>query len=135
MSLPTTPSLATAGGRVTVDLGALTGNWRMLAEQAEGAATAAVVKGDGYGVGLEAVARRWPKRAARFFVALPEEGFRLRSAARRDHLRPRRADAGGAEAMASARPPVLGSWPEIGGMGRIPDGGGRPARRSTSIPA
>src|SRR3990167_1311294 len=113
---PTTPSLATAGGRVTVDLGALTGNWRMLAERAEGAATAAVLKGDGYGVGLEAAARALAEAGCQtFFVALPEEGFRLRSAVRDaiiyvlDGLIP-----GGAEALASARlRPVLGSWPEI----------------------
>ena len=113
---PTTPSLATAGGRVTVDLGALTGNWRMLAERAEGAATAAVLKGDGYGVGLEAAARALAEAGCQtFFVALPEEGFRLRAAVRDaiiyvlDGLMP-----GGAEALASARlRPVLGSWPEI----------------------
>ena len=104
------------GGRVTIDLGALADNWRSLAKRAENAATGAVVKGDGYGIGLEVAARTLAEAGCQtFFVALPEEGFRLREAVRDatiyvlDGLMP-----GSATALARARlRPVLGSWPEI----------------------
>ncbi len=68
-----------AGGRLTIDLGALAANWRDLAARAEGAVAAAVVKGDGYGIGLEPAARALSEAGCdTFFVALPDEGLRLR---------------------------------------------------------
>ena len=105
-----------ACGRVTIDLGALANNWRMLARRAETAATAAVVKGDGYGIGLEPAARALAEAGCQtFFVALADEGLRLRAAVRDgiiyvlDGFLP-----GGANAFADGRlRPVLGSWPEI----------------------
>lgn len=70
-----------AAGRLTIDLGALAANWRDLAGRAAGAETAAVVKGDGYGIGLEPAARALADAGCRtFFVAPPEEGLRLRRA-------------------------------------------------------
>jgi alanine racemase len=113
---PPSPLPALAGGRLTVDLGALAGNWRMLAQRAESAATSAVVKGDGYGIGLEPAARALAEAGCQtFFVALPEEGLRLRSAVRDaiiyvlDGIIP-----GTLELLAKAKlRPVLGSWPEI----------------------
>ena len=70
-------------GRVTIDLGALVGNWRMLARRAETAATAAVVKADAYGIGLEPAARALAETGCQtFFVALADEGLRLRTAVR-----------------------------------------------------
>lgn len=104
------------GGRVTIDLGALASNWRMLAARAENAATAAVVKADAYGIGLEQAARALAEVGCQtFFVAVPEEGRRLRATVRDaiiyilDGLMP-----DGADALADARlRPVLGSWPEI----------------------
>jgi alanine racemase len=113
--LPSPPS-ALAGGRLTVDLGALAGNWRMLAQRVEGAATSAVVKGDGYGIGLEPAARALAEAGCQtFFVAPPEEGLRLRSAVRDaiiyvlDGVMP-----GALETLASAKlRPVLGSWLEM----------------------
>jgi len=106
----------TAGGRLTINLGALVDNWRLLADRAEGAATAAVVKADAYGIGLEPAARALAEAGCHtFFVALPEEGFRLRSAVRDaaiyvlDGLLPGMA---GYYEAAKLRP-VLGSWPEI----------------------
>ena len=72
-----------AGGRLTIDLSALAENWRTLAERASGAATAAVVKGDGYGMGLEpTVGALAAAGCDTFFVALPEEGLRLRAVLR-----------------------------------------------------
>ena len=47
-----TPDLA--GGRLTIDLRALVANWKMLAQKAEQAECAAVVKADAYGCGIEA---------------------------------------------------------------------------------
>src|SRR4051794_28692304 len=105
-----------SGARLTIDLDALADNWADLARQASSAQTAAVVKGDGYGIGLEhagtAVARAGCKT---FFVALPSEGLRLRRAL---------PDAviyvldglieGTAKAYADADlRPVLSSWAEI----------------------
>ena len=54
------PEFAAAGGRLTVDLVALVANWKALADHVAGGvhATAAVVKGDGYGIGLEQAATR-----------------------------------------------------------------------------
>ncbi|HEY5081722.1 MAG TPA: alanine racemase [Bauldia sp.] len=70
-----------AGGRLTIDLGALVANWRTLAARAPGATTAAVVKADGYGVGaLEASKALAAAGCGTFFVGLPEEGIRLRAA-------------------------------------------------------
>ncbi len=70
-----------AGGRLAIDLGALAANWRDLAARAKGATTAAVVKGDGYGIGLEPAAHALAGAGCdTFFVALPEEGLRLRRA-------------------------------------------------------
>jgi alanine racemase len=105
-----------AGGRVTIDLGALANNWRMLARRAETAATAAVVKGDAYGIGLEPAARALAEAGCQvFFVALADEGLQLRAAVQDaiiyvlDGFLP-----GGAHAFADGRlRPVLSCWPEI----------------------
>jgi alanine racemase len=70
-----------AGGRLTIDLGALAANWQDLADRASEAATAAVVKGDGYGIGIAAASRALAEAGCHtFFVALPEEGLRVREA-------------------------------------------------------
>jgi alanine racemase len=105
-----------ACGRVAIDLGALADNWRTLARLAEPAATAAVVKADAYGIGLEPAAQALTKAGCRtFFVALADEGLRLRAVAPDaviyvlDGFPP-----GGAAAFADAGlRPVLSSWPEI----------------------
>ena len=78
------PSIAPeiAGGRVTIDLGALARNYRLLAERSSGAICGAAVKGDGYGIGLEpAVETLLAAGCKTFFVALPEEGARARRCA------------------------------------------------------
>lgn len=74
---PLDPSLA--GGRLTIDLGALVANWRDLGARAPGAECAAVVKADGYGLGIEPVVGALAGAGCRtFFVALPSEGARAR---------------------------------------------------------
>lgn len=63
---------------LTVDLSAITANWRALA--ALGPETAATLKADAYGTGLAPVARSLAAAGARsFFVALAEEGVALRA--------------------------------------------------------
>jgi alanine racemase len=72
---------APAGARMTVDLSALAANWRTLAGAAGPAETAAAVKADAYGTGLEAAAGAlWQAGCRTFFVALPAEGAALRAA-------------------------------------------------------
>jgi alanine racemase len=81
---PTTPGSLDeklSGGRLTVDLDALADNWADLARQASSAETAAVVKADAYGIGLEPAASALGRAGCKtFFVALPSEGLRLRDA-------------------------------------------------------
>ncbi|KJS42080.1 MAG: alanine racemase [Roseovarius sp. BRH_c41] len=63
---------------LTVDLDAITANWRALDAMTAGE-TAAVVKADAYGLGAAKVARSLARAGARhFFVAVAEEGAALR---------------------------------------------------------
>jgi alanine racemase len=72
----------TAGLVLTIDLGALAANWKHLAELSRPAECAAVVKADAYGIGIEAAVPALVAAGCRtFFVALPEEGRRMRQAA------------------------------------------------------
>ncbi len=66
--------------RLTVDLAALTGNWRDMARRSGNARTAAVVKADAYGLGLEDCGTALYEAGARdFFVAAVQEGATLRT--------------------------------------------------------
>jgi alanine racemase len=70
-----------AGPRVEVDLDALVANWRMLARRAAGAAPAAVVKADAYGLGAIPAAKALAAAGCRrFYVAWAHEGALLRAA-------------------------------------------------------
>jgi alanine racemase len=63
---------------LTIDLRAITDNWRSL-NALTGVETGAVVKANAYGLGLERVAPALAKAGAQqFFVALAEEGVALR---------------------------------------------------------
>jgi alanine racemase len=66
----------TAHAVLTIDLGAIVSNWRLLhAKQRSGA----VVKGDGYGLGARPVAAALAAAGCRdFFVATPDEALSLR---------------------------------------------------------
>lgn len=69
-----------AGGRLTIDLGALVDNYRLLAARAAPARVAGVVKADAYGLGAMEVGHAlWNGGCRTFFVALPEEGIALRA--------------------------------------------------------
>jgi alanine racemase len=68
------------GGRLTINLGALATNWRAVAARVA-AETAAVVKANAYGIGIEAAGPALARAGVRtFFVALVDEGIRLRRA-------------------------------------------------------
>ncbi|MGY6708898.1 MAG: alanine racemase [Rhizobiaceae bacterium] len=74
------PDPRVAGGRLTVDLGALRANYRTLRERAAGAEVAGVVKANAYGLGIEQVGPAlWAEGCRVFFVALPSEGAALRA--------------------------------------------------------
>ncbi len=75
------------GGGITVDLGAITRNWKALDTISGKALTGAVVKADAYGLGIRAVSRTLYKAGARFFfVATPDEGVALRAALPQAHI-------------------------------------------------
>ncbi|WJH39533.1 alanine racemase [Aliirhizobium terrae] len=70
----------TAPVRLTVDLGALADNWREMARRCGSVSTAAVVKADAYGLGLEDCGTALYEAGARdFFVAIAQEGVTLRT--------------------------------------------------------
>lgn len=67
-----------AGGLLTIDLGAVVANYRLLARTAA-TGCAAVVKADAYGLGMTRVAPALAAAGCRaFFVALADEGIALR---------------------------------------------------------
>ena len=71
-----------AGGRLEINLAALAENYQLLSNKTPNSETAAAVKADAYGLGIEQVAPVLVKSGCRtFFVALPEEGVKLRKLA------------------------------------------------------
>jgi len=76
------PAAAQAGGILTVDLGALEDNWRALSRRATPSECAAVIKANGYGCGIEQIARKLARAGCRtFFVADLAEAAAARGAA------------------------------------------------------
>lgn len=71
---------ALAGAILTIDLGALRENYRRLKARLQGVACAAVVKADGYGLGVAATSALREEGCRSFFVAHPVEGVLLRQA-------------------------------------------------------
>jgi alanine racemase len=70
-----------AGAILTLDLGAIRENYRLLRDRLDGAECAAVVKADGYGLGAQEVASALLKDGCKvFFVAQASEGVFLRQA-------------------------------------------------------
>ncbi|MEQ1955233.1 alanine racemase [Mesorhizobium sp. CN2-181] len=71
--------LAAAGAVLTIDLGAIRANYRLLCERLGGGRCAAVVKADAYGLGAEKVAPALAREGCdTFFVAHLGEGIALR---------------------------------------------------------
>src|SRR6266481_3418350 len=84
-----------ASGVLTIDLGAVAANWKMLASMTVPVECAAVVKGDGYGCGLEPVTRTLSRAGcSTFFVADVAEGRRVRAIAPDAAIYVLRSDAG-----------------------------------------
>ena len=75
-------SLPDHGARLTIDLAALAANYRLLAARAAPARTAAVVKADAYGIGIEAAVPALVQAGCRtFYVAHLSEAARVRAVA------------------------------------------------------
>jgi len=78
---PTIAAKARRGPVSIIDLGAIRANYVALAAASGTAECAAIVKGDGYGLGMLEVARTaWAAGARLFFVARPDDGAQLRTA-------------------------------------------------------
>lgn len=75
------PDTGAYGASLTIDLGALVSNWRLLGKRAA-AEAGAVVKADAYGLGIEPTVTALSKAGCRsFFVAHLSEGIRARKVA------------------------------------------------------
>ena len=105
-----------AGGILTIDLDAIVSNWQELARRAMPSECAAVIKADGYGCGIEPVARALARVGCRtFFVADLTEARQVRAVVSEpviyvlNGLLP-----GTADAFAAIRArPVIGSLVEL----------------------
>lgn len=74
-----------AAAILTIDLRAIVANWKLLSDRVAPARCGAVVKADAYGLGAEHVVRALLRAGCReFFVALVDEGARLRDALRHE---------------------------------------------------
>jgi alanine racemase len=74
-----TSGTARTGGVLSIDLKALQQNYLTVKSRVEPAECGASVKADAYGIGLEPAAKAlWAAGCRTFFVALPEEGRKLR---------------------------------------------------------
>jgi alanine racemase len=74
-----TPAAFETGGALTIDLNAIVANWQLLSGQIHTTECAAVVKANGYGLGLEAVGAKLVQAGCKtFFVADLAEARRLR---------------------------------------------------------
>jgi alanine racemase len=77
------PGVAETGGILTIDLTAIAANWRALARQLIAVECAAVVKANGYGLGLKPVVTALARAGCKtFFVADLAEARTVRAAAR-----------------------------------------------------
>lgn len=81
-AVDTGPAESEAGAILSIDLAAIGANWVALGRQAMPAECAAVIKADGYGCGIEPVARTLVDAGCKtFFVADLAEARRVRAAA------------------------------------------------------
>lgn len=125
MSARQFPDVAESQAVLTIDLGALAANWRLLAARIAPAECGAVVKADAYGIGIEAAV---PALAAAgcqtFFVAHVSEGLRVRAVAPRATVYVLNGLPAAAAMLMIAHDlrPVIGSredarlWAQTGGM-------------------
>jgi alanine racemase len=111
-------SSAPAPGSLTIDLGALAGNWRRLAALAAPGRAGAVVKANAYGLGLDKAAPAlWSAGARVFFVAQLAEGVAARRILPEEAviyvLNGLEIDAGPASYIEHGLRPVVGSVREL----------------------
>lgn len=103
-------------GTLTIDLTALAANWRLLASISKGAQCGAVIKADGYGVGLQPAMRALLNAGCRtFFVANAVEGEQARAVSRDAiiYVLDGLVLGGSQRLVAAGLRPVLGSLEEI----------------------
>ena len=124
------PSLAAAGAVLTIDLGAVRANYRLLAGRLSGGArAAAVLKADGYGLGAAEIACALQAEGCEvFFVAHLAEAICLRAAlGDRPAIHVLNGIAPGAEGecIAAGGTPVLNSLEQLSAWDRAAKGAGR----------
>lgn len=122
---------AGATGVVTIDLGAIRGNWRALAERVRPAECAAVVKADAYGLGADRIIPALVAAGCQScFVATPLEALQARRLAPTstvyvlDGLLP----GSGGDLIAAAAVPVLSD------LGAVREWAGLAAQRDVRLP-
>jgi len=109
-----------AGAILTVDLGVVAANWRLLHDRLGGAECGAVIKADAYGLGVEPVAKAlWQAGCRTYFVASLDEGATLRGILPQADIFVLHGVAQGEEAEMTANRlvPVLNSMDEIARWG------------------
>ncbi len=124
---------------MSIDLGAIVANWRLLSERAAPAECAAVVKADAYGLGVAEVARALAAAGCgTFFVATVDEAIALRGIlgapeARSPHEEPSIVVLHGVSARTEAEEvrrldllPVLNSLPQVALWNELAKTGGTP---------
>jgi alanine racemase len=117
---------------LTVDLGAIVDNWRLLQAKHPSGATGAVVKADGYGLGARPVAAALAKAGCRhFFVATPQEALSLRDTIPDAAL----SVLGGLFAGAEQDFAAKGIIPALGSLGEIEAWSGLAHRLERRLPA
>ena len=123
-----------APGSLTIDLGALAGNWRRVAALAAPGRAGAVVKANAYGIGLDMAAPAlWSAGARVFFVAQLAEGVAARRILPKEAviyvLNGLESDAGPASYVEHGLKPVIGS------VGELERWSGHAARRGQASPS
>lgn len=125
----TGPSTAAAGAVLTIDLGAIRANYRLLKEKVGGKPVAGVVKADGYGVGAVEVAKALMREGCDvFFVAQLAEAAALRAGIGREpaiYILNGIPPGAEAEAIAAGVTPVLNSIEQIYAWRHAARGAGR----------
>lgn len=115
-----------------IDLAALSLNYRQLQELAKNAETAAVVKANGYGLGLEQVGKELFAAGCRtFFVAYFCEGERLRQAVPEANI----AVLGGLEVPTFKESMALGLTPVLNSLGALQDWATFARQNAMELPA
>lgn len=105
-----------AGAILTIDLGAVAANYRLLCEQLGPARCAGVVKADAYGLGAAQIAPvLWAEGCRTYFVATLDEGLALRQVLPEAEIQVLAGPVGGAavDYVACNLTPILNSLDEI----------------------